>query len=399
MNTTENQNDPYAHLKQALEDGRRIRVRRDHTDPWSKWCKKGDVTFHWNVPVDHYEIEPLPANKWAAEKAAHAQGKRIEMLISDDEYGPERWSFCELPDWHDRCEYRIAPDPDPAPAGKTDEQLGEIGKAAAKCTVHWSQINTAFAAAVREAVGKEQAEEIARLTAKSEEMCQAFVAEAAKKHEALAIIEQAIDMVNTPGTTKDNLPKAINAKIMQRAAAHDATLKKLDAAKAEIQRLKAEYASLLQAYKKLEVTEQRTRDAYDRAMTDCVTLREENNALTAELAKANAELERLRWRSVEVKPTREDADPEGFIEVMGKTDKRFLIPWYEVGLGKESLWRPFCPPPTPSAEEKSRTEFEAWIKQMFPGYALSKTDTGSYKDLNTRIAFAGWQAHASKEVK
>jgi len=304
MSTDQNQTDPYAELKTAWEAGRRIRVKYQRGG-WDQWRTKGvDGSFCWNEKPECYEIEPLPADKWAKEKTAHAQGKRIEMLISDDEYGPERWSFCELPDWHDRCEYRIAPDPDPAPAGKTDEQLGEIGKAAAKCTVHWSQINTAFAAAVREAVGKEQAEEIARLTA-------------------------------------------------------------------EVQSLNESYRVAGRVVREVQ----------------------------AELAKANAELERLRWRSVEVKPTREDADPEGFIEVMGKTDKRFLIPWYEVGLGKESLWRPFCPPPTPSAEEKSRTEFEAWIKQMFPGYALSKTDTGSYKDLNTRIAFAGWQAHASKEVK
>lgn len=311
----------------------------------------------------------------------------------------------------------------PAPyAGKlSDEQLGEIGATAA---AHWFNENgqedqrlmyvsetgpyahsdtparTAFAAAVREAVEKEQAEEIARLTAKSEEMCQAFVAEAAKKHEALAIIEQAIDMVNTPGTTKDNLPKAINAKIMQRAAAHDATLKKLDAAKAEIQRLKAEYASLLQAYKKLEVTEQRTRDAYDRAMTDCVTLREENNALTAELAKANAELERLRWRSVEVKPTREDADNDGNI-ILTNGDIYLKIGWNNIK-GIHSSWKwwsPFCPPPAPSAEEVERERFEIWAATSSFGHDLTRMPCGKYyNSVLTSEAWELWQAaRAAKE--
>jgi hypothetical protein len=162
--------DPYAHLKLAWANKRRIRTRRKGSDGWSEWNQPGDVVFYWNLPPECYEIEPLHADKWAAEKAAHAQGKKIEMLISDDEYGPERWSFCELPDWHDRCEYRIAPDPDPAPAGKlTDVQLGEIGAKACNLQGWLSSTHKSnFAAAVREAVEKEQTEEIARLTAELE---------------------------------------------------------------------------------------------------------------------------------------------------------------------------------------------------------------------------------------
>lgn len=124
-----------------------------------------------------------PADKWAAEKAAHAQGKRIERRE-----GNQEWQSYISPQWFDQCEYRIASDP--APAGKlSDEQLGEIGAEAAYSVgnragwlmcVHdgipgqligfsaWrgdAPARAAFARAVREAVEKERGEEIARLTA------------------------------------------------------------------------------------------------------------------------------------------------------------------------------------------------------------------------------------------
>ncbi len=205
-----------------------------------------------------------PADKWAAEKAAYAQGKRIECRYRSVQEKP--WETTLIPSWLDEFEYRIAPYPaqtyhthtvvqqrreeaaainaamNPAPAGKlTDEQLAEIyqnttaASHVGQSVYKWDELTQDHRdariqgiRAVREAVEKEQAEEIAQLT---------------------AIIEQSIEMVNTPGTTKGNLPKAINAKIMQRDEFHDATLKKLDVAKAEISRLKTEYESLLKVYK------------------------------------------------------------------------------------------------------------------------------------------------------
>jgi len=173
--------DPYAHLKLAWANNRRIRTRRKGSDGWSEWNQPGDVVFYWNLPPECYEIEPLHADKWAAEKAAHAQGKRIEVRPIG--HADDQWAVCNhQPMWVEHCEYRIAPDP--APAGKlTDVQLGEIGAKAAKQHVNsnlmavgetcWQWENhksarTAFAAAVREAVEKEQTEEIARLTAELE---------------------------------------------------------------------------------------------------------------------------------------------------------------------------------------------------------------------------------------
>lgn len=321
MNTAENQNDPYAHLKQALEDGRRIRVRRDHTDPWSKWCKKGDVTFHWNVPVDHYEIEPLPANKWAAEKAAHAQGKRIERRE-----GNQDWQRCLDPQWFYQCEYRIAPDP--APAGKlTDEQLAEKARAevlslkgaicsiAAWTTLPGSILNI-FARAVREAVEKEQAEETARLTAER------------------------------------------------------------------------------------DLNQQH----YHNAMDELRTKRRTSHELQAELAKANAELERLRWRSVEVKPTQEDADPQGQVEIFlqAGTSSRFNIVNFPWNGWQVIWWRPFCPPPAPTAEEVERERFEAAYLENYPAGMpdLQLSEDGEYRTPSVRCGFKMWQAaRAAKEVE
>lgn len=220
MNTTESQND-LIKTKQALE-----------------LIRAGDTT---SAAIE--KVFGAPADKWAAEKAAHAQGKKVQhRFMEDGEWSP--WLDCQQPirSMTEGNEYRIAPDPaptyhtpnvvqqrreeaaaintamNPAPAGKlSDEWLANMAAiASGACDLICKPRATAFAAAVREAVEKEQAEEVARLT---------------------AIIEQAIEMVNTPGTTKDNLPQAINAKIMQRDEFHDATLKKLDAAKEDVKRL------------------------------------------------------------------------------------------------------------------------------------------------------------------
>jgi len=328
---------------------------------------------------------------------------------------------------------------DPLPAGKlSDEQLGVIGLRAANSCNHQVKFYENFARAVREAVEKEcnrsmqnglyqaivnklkpilgensrelewdilpftlgkliaakripdagqakkigeQAEEIARLTAKSEEMCQAFVAEAAKKHEALAIIEQAIEMVNTPGTIKENLPNAINAKIMQRDEFHDATLKKLDAAKEDIARLL-----------KLDATNRENCDRTHKALVESQLLQLETQKA---LAKANSELERLRWRPVSVKPTIEDASIAGYVETCHSDRdcgryKVIAYPWE----GEEiTHWRPFCPPPAPTSEEVERAEMQkAWEYSM----------TQSWHDVKQALSYEafswGWKlARAAKE--
>jgi hypothetical protein len=55
----------------------------------------------------------------------------------------------------------------PQPGKLTDEELGKIGLQAANHTNHQTNFYQAFARAVREAVERQQGEEIARLTARS----------------------------------------------------------------------------------------------------------------------------------------------------------------------------------------------------------------------------------------
>jgi len=353
MNTTENQNDPYAHLKQAWEDGRRIRYKTVDGG-WSPWVQKGSgIVLSWVNAPSGYEIEPLPADKWAKEKTAHAQGKGIEYKMLGG-----YWMEATRPSWSNdgTVEFRIAPDlaptyhttavveqrreeaaainasMNPAPAGKlSDEELGEIG---AKAGVQWynkhgphgqtllylaedgtggyakdADPRTAIARAVREAVEKEQAEEIAQLTA-------------------------------------------------------------------ELSTVNAERAE--------------TR-----------VIRSEMIKAQAELAKANAELERLRWRPVSVKPTEADADTylQVVVSYVGREMEWggfYAIETWPWAGDDVACWRPFCPPPAPTAEEVERERFEKACAQY--GLSFTRDEGGNYRDSRTLVLFDVWQAaRAAKE--
>lgn len=52
-------------------------------------------------------VAPDEPDKWAAEKAAHAAGKRIQCRRAP---GLDEWCDC-IPSWTSEHEYRIAPDP------------------------------------------------------------------------------------------------------------------------------------------------------------------------------------------------------------------------------------------------------------------------------------------------
>lgn len=84
----------------------------------------------------------------------------------------------------------------------------------------------------------------------------------------------------------------------------------------------------------------------------------EGKVLTS-LAKANAELERLRWRSLAVKPKPEDADANGHVSVMGSGNAVQQWFWNASFHGSFKFWRPCCPPPAPTAEEAGFKEFWA----------------------------------------
>jgi len=247
-----------------------------------------------------------PADKWAAEKAAHALGKRIETRwMHDGDW--THWVTCKRHSstWHSEYtsqEYRIAQDP--APAGKTDEQLGEIGKAAAKCTVHWSQINTAFAAAVREAVGKEQAEEIEKLK---------------NAHAMEFVCLNKVLPINRDGSVKIVDHAIATVRYLTTASAQQAE---------EIARLTAEVQSLNESYR-----------VAGRVVRE----------VQAELVKANAELERLResLSRIALLPEKWENEPAG-IDPSGVMDC------------VRELRSAFSPAPT--AEEKEKLECEKWVK-------------------------------------
>lgn len=245
MNTNQ-QTDPYAELKQAWEDGRRIRYTPEGGEP-GKWFQRSTQPYalQWYDAPSRYEIEPLPADK----------------------------------------------SPDPTPAGKlTDEELGEIGAKAvvshhgvfiiavepSEGSYHLdAKLRTTFARAVREAVEKEQssnyiqigtsrqADEIARLTAEL---------------------------------------KAAN------------------------ERIEAKQAGYVRCADQLE--------------------------------EANAELERLRWISRDILPARDDADANGYVNCLkrdGTTCMQKIGGDFHESI---TFWRPFCPPPAPSAEEVERERFD-----------------------------------------
>lgn len=89
------------------------------------------------------------------------------------------------------------------------------------------------------------------------------------------------------------------------------------------------------------------------------------NELKTKLADVEKRVAELDWRSVSVKPTKEDGDADGYVRVTnGKTE--WGAPFDDLTWNGECThWMPFIPLPVPTPEEKSRAEFEeAW--RQFP---------------------------------
>lgn len=286
----------------------------------------------------------------------------------------------------------------PAPAGKlTDDQLGEIGAKAIKGCAHgWSDINATFAAAVREAVEKEvlhnvaaktrlwqigaadrekkQAEEIARLTAEVSELEAKYMGMCTRLQECVQ-------------THKLGLGGEKIDKLVVEAVAY----------------LTAENTALSAGFTTLKAD----REGLSRAI---VSEQAKKHDALAELAKANAKLERLWWRPVSVKPTREDADEGGFVTVLRGDKLTSIVQWDSNGFNPDfdwrqtsqalryTKWRPAALPPAPIAEEASRAEFEAWAKQ--DGYNVERHKSGVYLYDGALAGWEAWQAaRASAESK
>lgn len=125
-------------------------------------------------------------------------------------------------------------------------------------------------------------------------------------------------------------------------------------------------------------------------------------------AKQAEEIARLSWRPISVKPTLEDADPFGNVQVCGWREDGHCsfhglhdikYPFRE----PDTFWRPFYPPPMPTKEEVERGKFERTMQATFEGgwlHGIEKTPTGEYFVHESEVGFRIWQAaRAEKEVK
>lgn len=285
----------------------------------------------------------------------------------------------------------------PAPAGKlTDEQLGEIGAKAAYDAgnkVGWllyvhdgmpgmligrnawrgdAPAREAFARAVREAVEKERAEEIRALTSQK----QAYKERAESKHgcwmqELEKTTAQAEEIARL--TAELEIFKKIRDGRIELQAKYDDlqvtmdsvtmnanwSIERMKEAQDELASLQKNYdierncsgermTQILELQRELSQANERV-EAKQAAYQRCAGLLEEERLKNV---KANAELERLRWRSVEVKPTREDADVDGDIMVYNATTGEiYNLDWQSEFKACVTHWRPACPPPAPTAEE------------------------------------------------
>lgn len=339
-------------------------------------------------------VEPLPADKWAAEKAAHAQGKAIEQRTKKEDSGEwGEWLPVSFPMWKtvSWSEYRIAPDP--APAGKlTDEQLGydasfkalqahgvtmvSLSKSEPTFELD-AKIRTTIARAVREAVEKETP------WGANNETKEQWMARWRKKYES---VENGL-------TEQLELEQALkNSALANQAACCEILVKKAE----EIARLTAELDE--RRHVMAMIVRRIGHGLHGLSHTE---IEPAVVKIVEELAKANAELERLRWISRDILPARDDADANGYVNCLkrdGNTCMQKIGGDFHESI---AFWRPFCPPPAPTAEEVERERFEIWAATSSFGHDLTRTPCGKYyNSVLTCEAWELWQAaRASKEGK
>jgi len=363
--------DPYAELKAAWDAGRRIRCLTTKEDSWRR--KGCEFPFLWTEPPEDYEIEPLPADKWAAEKAAHARGEKIESrCVRTFRCGSQdgvEWRFDPNPGWHDYCEYRIAPSP--APAGKlTDEQLGEIARKAVKAELPHSMIGDwnvtkgtglfTFTRAVREAMEKEQSDQIEKLTQSATKAWE----ETDRARSKIAELTEGM------GSLMEETPWGANNETQEQWM-------------------------------------QRQREKANAQAEEIARLTEKTSEMIMLNAKQHAELERLRPRPISTPPTLADVNNDGRVILLGDGNSTHLskiTDWNDV----HESWRRWLPLnlaaySVQTAQEVERAEFERTMQTTFDGgwiHGLEKTPTGEYYVHESQVGFRIWQAaRALKEVK
>ena len=299
------------------------------------------------------EVEP--AEKWAKEKSAFAQGAEIQYMSKSS--GFRTWLSTNAPAWEEGWEYRIAPDQTAQPSKLTDEELGRIGAKAAfdnrsfpssylcidRGNAQWSKEQdgrNAYARAVREAVEKQRGEEIARLIQSATKAWE----EADRAKSKIAELTQGIQ------DQQENADRLME----------------------------------------LDATNRENCDRTHRALVESQLQHLETQKA---LATVTAERDRLQWRPVSVKPTREDADlNSNVIATNGTQFAKFNFADFSHMSGHWTHWIAFSPPPTPTPEEVERERFEKWAQDK-PHLALNRGNGFTeYFSSTTQSAWIGWQA-------
>lgn len=248
------------------------------------------------------------------------------------------------------------------------KHLAKIGAEAAKCCIHWSEINETFARAV--------IEEYDRLRM-------------AEDGEGMPSVEECIRVWHRSGGINQG-PEAVRNLML---AAFE---KKLEEFAALEERHRETTTLLQECVQKFNLGLGGER--IDKLVVEALT------ESTAKLAAAEKRLGELEWRPVSVKPTAADGDAEGTVFVCSADGKSRGIHKIEWPFSTHvTHWFPFPKLSAPTAEDVSRAEFEkAYLKQNpnTVGWAFQRAVDGSYFQPATLNGWQMWQAaRASKEVK
>ena len=287
-------------------------------------------------------VEVEPAEKWAQEKAAYAQGRKIECRNRASNGDPwTSWYAITAKEMifftHSLFEYRIAPDQPAQPGKLTDEELGRIALKALKGIDQTKPCEYRLAkmlAAVREAVEKQQGEEIARLTAE------------------LACLQKTYEA-----------ERNCSAERMAKIHAHEEEIRRLTA------RTVGQLSEITILHQLLDVEE-------------------------TKLATVTTERDRLLPRPMSTAPTEADANNDGRVLLLGDGNSATFASIANWG-GVHSSWRRWLPLNlaaygVQTAQEVERERFETWAVKE--GYTIQKSSPGFYRDTATIHGWKLWQA-------
>lgn len=340
------------------------------------------ITTPWpEVPA---EVKP---EKWAAEKKAHAEGKRIEVQ-SPPFVGTENWQAIDRPMWLDGWNYRVAPGRDTLDpkAPLSHEHLLQLCGGQKPHRWDWTAEMLADKfQTLRPLLQGERAMPGDEWTSPHHRM------EWQRQHEAAKL--GAVFYAHIWHRTCRPLPAA--------PAVADAQPDVMSAAlmyQGEKQR--AEKAQ--QRVKELEDQVEQLKDSLDETSTAAHSQAFEAGALTAEVNSLEARIAALTPRPITVKPTEEDGGKSGNIVIFFKDGSMGDFAWNDsFDHGTETHWLPgnlakFCPELVTQPEDKERAAFEAWsLNGHTSTWDLVKDDEGGYVCPEAQVAWTAWQAARS----